>query len=293
MYAILAFATLTEVSTLAHRIWLIIFILLRLDIISGLRGIVYQFLGKQKSCLFRNNSSIIAYYFYFVKPISASHLRQYCTDCLDYSTPHYILSRVFTFWFWIRKVRLRVGGGLRKCARYGFSPLGTGYIVVSVRVFICLKRQIRSARRHLTTWHSVPPSGFYGVLAEFFVGVISNPINTHICVVCNVIIAHPLVFCQGFFRFSFSVMIIACETKNGWKIDLNIFIANILPILRHPIRLKSNGAGARGGNLGVSKKSSRPPAGKLPIILKVILPRSLSSTACLKMKKFLFLSLTL
>ena len=134
MYAILAFATLTKVSTLAHRIWLIIFILLRLDIISGLRGIVYQFLGKQKSCLFRNNSSIIAYYFYFVKPISASHLRQYCTDCLDYSTPSCILSRVFTFWFWIRKVRLRVGGGLRKCARYGFSPLGTGYIVVSVRV---------------------------------------------------------------------------------------------------------------------------------------------------------------
>ena len=99
MYAILAFATLTEVSTLAHRIWLIIFILLRLDIISGLRGIVYQFLGKQKSCLFRNNSSIIAYYFYFVKPISASHLRQYCTDCLDYSTPSCILSRVFSIFF--------------------------------------------------------------------------------------------------------------------------------------------------------------------------------------------------
>ena len=57
----------TEAGELAHRIWLIIFILLRLDIISGLRGIVYQFLGKQKSCLFRNNSSIIAYYFYFVK----------------------------------------------------------------------------------------------------------------------------------------------------------------------------------------------------------------------------------
>ena len=144
---------------------------------------------------------------------------------------------------------------------------------------------LRTSERHFVA--------FYCALAEFFVGVISNPINTHICVVCNVIIAHPLVFCQGFFRFSFSVMIIACETKNGWKIDLNIFIANILPILRHPIRLKSNGAGARGGNLGVSKKSSRPPAGELPIILKVILPRSLSSTACLKMKKFLFLSLTL
>ena len=152
----------------------------------------------------------------------------------------------------------------------------------------------RSDPHDVTLRHGTPflRAAFYGVLAEFFVGVISNPINTHICVVCNVIIAHPLVFCQGFFRFSFSVMIIACETKNGWKIDLNIFIANILPILRHPIRLKSNGAGARGGNLGVSKKSSRPPAGELPIILKVILPRSLSSTACLKMKKFLFLSLT-